>query len=321
MHKAFCASLLVLASCSSNGGSTSTSGEVTPRPTTTPTPSASPTGTPSPSLSYRTYAQLSGDQSFQTACVWASVIRPLPGPATRFGDGLLLAYTASSQTYGVTRYGHNLSFGPTNLDPATAGAQSYTKVENGFTYRFSIATPTAGGVGLDYARSFSLIAPSISVPTQYVCVFGVPTLLTDKPAASTVTFTRTGVTGTAYITPTRGEGRTYSLENSIATMTVDLTTGRATTTVRLIGTLQTASGSATTQAELGTFTGVGDFDETRQTYYGELTSTNRPSQFSYFGGWFFGPQGKEAIYAAEILSNDATIGENMTVLMTVAAAR
>ena len=102
---------------------------------------------------------------------------------------------------------------------------------------------------------------------------------------------------------------------------MNLTTGQFTTVLRLVGTLQTASGPATTDTPLGTFTGTATLDNSRQSYGGSFTSSDRQSQFSTFGGWFFGPQGREALFTAEILAVDTASGARMSALMNVAAAR
>jgi hypothetical protein len=316
---------LVLAGCGGDGGSSPPISVIPGGPSPTPTPSSSPTATPTPSASYQTYAQLTGNQSFQTACAalnFSNGNPPAPQPATNFGDGLTLAYTAATDSYTISGDGLSLSYAPAQLDPAApAGVRGYLRTENGFTQRFSIGTPAPGGVALDYVRAFSLRALRNGQTLQYQCVFGVPTRLTDPPDATTVTFTRVGINGAAYVAPVGGGLQTYALTASTATLSVNVATGEATTVLRLVGTLQTASGPASTTTELGTFTGVGDFDDTRPSFYGPLTSTDRDSQFSFFGGWFFGPQGREAAFSTQILAVDRTTGARMSVLANVFAAR
>lgn len=315
---------LAVAGCGGGGGSGGSSVPVVAGSTPAPTPSPTATATPGPT--YSTYAQLAGNQTFQSACASLNLSGgspPPPNPATGFGDGLLLNYTAASDSYAITNDGLNLSFGPADVDPAApVGVRSYVRTEpSGFRQRFTIGTPAPGGVGADYVRGLFLTTQRFGATLQYQCVFGVPTLLTDRPTESSVSFARFNVGGSAYVTPASGAQQVYSLANSVVTLNVNLTTGEVRTTLRLIGNLAGPGGLSPTTTELGTFTGTAGFDATRQSYYGQLTSTDRQSQFSYFGGWFFGPQGREAGFAMEILAADPATNARMSVLVNVTAAR
>jgi hypothetical protein len=260
---------------------------------------------------------LTGNQQFKTACA-AFIFNssfPTVAPATAFGDGLTLNYTSATDSYGITGDGLALTYGPGDIDPAAPTTiKAYVRTTGGFTERFTIGRPGAGGVALDYMRGFSLRALKGPGPTQYSCVFGVPTLVTDPPAATSVTFTKTGLNGSAY----RSQGGIvgiYSLEKSTVTLSVNLTTGKINTVIHLLGTLQTPAGPSTTNVELGTYTGSGDIDEVQGSYNGQFTDAS----FAYFGGWFFGPQGREAGFAYSIFNRDAASGADVTAVGTVAA--
>ncbi len=323
------AALVVLAGCGGGGGGGGGSTvPVTSGPSTAPSPiPATPTPVPAPSFAvYPRYAELTGNQTFKTACAalnFSSGSPPAPQPATGFGDGFTLAYTAGSDSYALTGDGLSLSYGPAEIDPtAPAGARSYVRTEpSGFQQRFSIGQPAPGGVGLDYVRGFSLRAQRFGQTLQYLCVFGVPTLLSDPPSDANVVFSRVAVGGSAYVAPVAGGLQSYALINSTAAISVDVARGELRTTIRLIGNLLGPSGPAATTTDLGTYTAVATFDGTSQSYYGPLTSTDRQSQFSFLGGWFFGPQGREAAYAAQVLAVDPATGARVSAIMNVTAAR
>ena len=89
--------------------------------------------------------------------------------------------------------------------------------------------------------------------------------------------------------------------------------------IRLTGFLNTASGSATSATDLGSFTGRAVVDANRGSYQGQLDGVDRLSLFSSIGGWLFGPS--EAAAAFEILAADPAQGGRMSVVGRVVAAR
>jgi hypothetical protein len=315
---------VALSACGSSGGGNN-SPVVVPGPgsTPTPSPSSSPTPTPSPSATYKTYAELTGDQRFKTACA-AFIFNstpPIVTPATAFGNGLMLDHAAAPDSYTITGDGVAQTYGPADRDPAAPSTViSYLKTVSGFTERFTIARPGVGGVGLDYLRVFTLRAQKGSGPTNYSCVFGVPTLVSDRPAAATVTFTRIGLGGSAYKAQAGVVGA-YSLEGSSTTFAVNLTTGKVNTTIHLLGTLQTPTGPSTTNVELGTYSGVGDIDLASGSFSGQFFNPDGSPLFAYFGGWFFGPQGREAGFTSSIAKRDTVNNADISSVGTVVATQ
>lgn len=317
------AALSTLAACGGGGTSVGLTPVVSG---TTPTPSPStPTQTPS-TVSYQTFAALTGNQNFRTACAsyLLAGVPPVANPATAFGNGLALSYTAATDAYAISGDGLSLSFGPSDVDAAVlAPAKGYIKVDAGFTQRFIIGRPAPAAATLDYVRTIFLATQRGAGPTNYQCVFGVPTLTTDVPSMSSVAFTKVGLSGASSsyrldTTTSPASLTTYSLENSTATLSVDLTTGAVRSVIHLLGTVRSAAGAGATNVELGTYTGTGTINTTTGSYSGQFTDASGNSLFAYFGGWFFGPQGREAGFAFNIVKQDAN-GSQTSAVGTVTA--
>lgn len=290
-----------------------------PAPSPTPTPTPTPTPAPTPTASYSRYVDLTGNRSFQSAC--ASVLfnanPPTPQPAVGFGEGLALDY-ATSGGWTINGDGVALSFAATDSVTAPAGQRNYERSVGGSTQRFTITDPTVSGTVLDYARSFSLRTDRSAGSTLYSCVFGVPTTLVDRPVVA-VAYSKVAINGTAYVPDQSGAVQTYSIAASTGTVSYDATANALVVSLKLVGNLQTSSGTSAATTDLGTFTGSGAVDTARGKFSGQLDSTNRINLFSSFSGWFFGSS--ETASAFEVLAADPTTGTRMSVVGTVAAAR
>ena len=309
---------VLLASCG-DGGSGGTTGGTS----VTPTPSPTPTPTPAPTPTYKKFSELTGDQNFKTACsgIQLNTAPPTALPATAYTDGLLVAYASAPDSYTFSGGGVAASFGPADIDTAApTTVKAYKKTVGANTERFTLgvpvagATPTASGTSLEYARGFNLTTAVGGTLTQFGCVLGVPTLATDVPSATTITFAKVGINGVAYVNEA-GVQKVYAVNGttgSTATLSGNTTTGKVTITIQLVGTQQGAT-PAVTGVPLGNYTTVADTDTSKPSFYGMLTSTDRNSVFSYIGGWFFGPQGAEAASSFEIATLDPATGARMTV--------
>ncbi|WP_264942895.1 hypothetical protein [Sphingomonas canadensis] len=317
-------SALLATGCSSGGASGGGGGTVV---TPTPTPSSSPSPTPTPSASYTKFAALTGDQTFLATCNSMEVNFDPPAIAPVFapGNGIDIAYQASSRTWDLTGYGVNLSFGPADLDSsAPEGNQYYahTITVPGSAERFRIHSATAGGSPIEYFRLLSIVDGL----RAYSCVTGVSTKPTDVPAGVTINYSKTAVSGAAYRT-VRFATTVYSLNaNSTATISVNLATGKVTTTIRLVGVQVDPAGSSA-PVDLGTITNVASIDAPTAGYYGhesiDWSSSTWRSTFAQLGGRFFGPQGAETgamlTYKAEPLTGGAD--ERLTVSATIIGIR
>lgn len=324
---------LVLAACGDgSGGGAGTvpvvsgaAAAVTPAPapsptaTPTPTPVSSPVATPTPSTSYPRYADLTGDRSFQTAC--ASLVLggglPVPQPAAPFGESLALATTAASGGWSVNGDGVALSFAGGEAVSAPAGQKIYERVVAGSTQRLTIAEPNASGSTPSYTRSLALRADRSAGTTMYSCVFGVPSLAADVPAA-TIGYGRVGVAGTAYMTDANGVVQAYVLSASTGTARYDANGKAIAFQVHLVGYLQTGTSLAATSTDLGTYSGSAAIDAARVRFAGSFDGGDRINLFSSFAGAFFG--GVEAGAAFQILATDPKSGNRVAAVGTVVAA-
>lgn len=296
---------VMLAACSGGGSGSGSIGTVTPTPTATitptPTPVASPSPTPTPA-SYTKYAELSGDRMMTSSCT--SMVNnqspPIVNPATLGDHGLSFAYAAGVQSWTVAGDGLNLVFGPADVDPTTpTGAQFYLKTSASGTDRLRIQVPGLVGVGpLEYARVVSVMTNLIGQARTYHCIVGVPTLVTDVPAATSVTY-RAAYGGSGYVTPAGGGATNpYSLGRTAVTLDANRITGKVTLSLHLIGTQ--ASGGA--EVDFGTVTGTADIDPTTGAYYGSTwTSPTLNVVFGQFSGRFYGPQGLETEVAVSLV--------------------
>lgn len=319
------AGALALAGCGGGGGGGGSVAVVSTAPT--PAPSAAPITTPPPALVYLRYAELTGDQTFATACAALQFENSSPAPvaATNFGDGLTLSYAAGARAYTVTGdFLPTLTFGPADVDAsAPAPTLAWSRVVDGFTTRLTLGTPTPGGTALDYARGLVVRAarPGSTIARQYQCVFGVPTLASDLPT-SAISYARAAVNGTATVVDGSFAIRTYAISSSTVTASFDPVARRLTATIQLSGVLQTANGTSGGPVDLGTYSVNAPLDAGGRTSYyaATLPSADRNSQYSSLGGWFFGPKAREAGASFEIYATDAA-GARISVLGNLIASQ
>ena len=301
---ALLASVALLYGCGEGGGGGASGTGGGP---TGGTPGPSPSPSPSPTPTYTTYANLTGDQHFKTACAGFQFNGSIPGilPATNFGNGTVVDYTAATQTYALSYVAANETFGPADIDTSLPpGTLAYKKVgPSGSTDRLSLSGASLNGVPLDYTRFFqwSTTQQPGFQSVQMFCVFGVPTLVTDIPPMSSVSFPSVALVGTAY-TGT-GPGAIYSLKHSIATFTVNLATGKVDAALTLIGTPTSGGGADIT---IATVEGTGDIDPSTGGFYGQWTAASR-NIAGNFGGRFFGPQGKEFGFTTSMIGQTAGV--------------
>lgn len=295
---------LMLAACSSGGGSSGGGGGgTTPSPTPTATISPTPTPTSTPAPSYTKYADLTGDRTLTSSCtaLIGGASPPDVFPATQPGQGLSFAYTAATQNWMVTGDGVNLSFGPAEVDPTTpANGQFYLKTGPEGTDRLRIQQTGITGVGpLEYARLVTVFTNLIGRPRSYTCMIGVPTLVTDIPAATSLTY-RASFGGSGYVTSRGGTTALYSLGKTTVTLEANRITGKVTLSLHLIGT--SSAGGA--DVDLGTVTGTADIDPATGGYYGtSWTSPTLNVNFGQFSGRFYGPQGLETEVAITLVAD------------------
>jgi len=153
-------SSVALVSCgggSSTGGGGGGTGVVVPNPTPAPNP---PTPPPPPPPVYATFASLTGDQTYASACTGYGIGLggfPVITGSTFYSREGTLSYAAATQSYRFFQPnsgGPGELFGPGDRDAnPPAGTISFTRPgEGGGTSRLVIATPSASGT-YDYGRA------------------------------------------------------------------------------------------------------------------------------------------------------------------------
>ena len=296
---------LALSACGGGGSSGGGTGGGGTTPTPSPTPTATPTPTPTP-VAYTKYADLTGNQTFKTACAGSEDAATFSIP---FGQGTTIASDRSIPDYRISSDGSGLSgpfsvtFNQSNRDPAApATVEAYVKANaNNFNERFVIGNISVGTTALEYVRSGQIIVQS---PTRRLvnmfCAFGVPTLTSDRPATS-VAYVNSRFVGSLRVVQNVGAGpvTTYSISASTARLNANPANGQITVTINLIGREIVGGVASATETPLGTFTGTTSIDGTVQSFSGLVLDSNN-TVAGTFGGWFFGPQGREAAFTFNI---------------------
>ena len=314
---------LSLTACGGGGGSSA------PPPTGGGTPAPTPTPTPTP-ISYTPYANLSGNQSFDSACAGlynaGFVIL-----STGFGNypesqaSLNIDYTAATQTYSVEGgfdVPFTYAFGPSERDPnSTATSLLYSKPdENGFTTRFGIGARQLGGTTPEYVRTARLFARPSGGILDINCVFGVPTQTNDALPSSTINYSSFSLSGNMIVRSGALQGQ-YDLGESTVTLSANPANGEIRTRMTLIGRRFTQSGLSTERTSLGVYTGEAEIDGSVASFVGGVFGEDRAVSASNFGGWFFGPSGREAGYAFAINAFVPDTGDEQVATGTVTARR
>jgi hypothetical protein len=313
---AFVVGCALLASCGGDDGggsppATGGGGGGTPTPSPSPSPSPSPTPTPT----YMTFAELTGTQTFATTCggTFNGGQRQYIGGEPLGGQSSVTIVSDRSQpTYQLSAGpngafpGFNTTFTQADRDPAATGEAYRKTTGTGFTERLSIISLTSGGTPLPYIRVASFVASTIAGSTTQTCVFGVPTIVSDRPA-STVTYNNLATFGSADITrssPTGPVTENYRINSSTYTMTANPTNGQLNFTLTLRGQLVTNGQVSPTVTDLGVFTGTATLDGTTPSFV-DILVNDRNTVSGTFGGGFFGPQGRTAGLSVSIRSTNA----------------
>ena len=295
----------VLGACSGGGSSGNGSGGTVVTPSPSPSGGGSPSPSPSPGPSYTKFADLTGDQSFASLCTSFGIgSPPTLYPATLPDNGFSFAYAASAQSWSVSGNGLALTFTPAERDMAApATTIAYNKTTSSPVERLRISTVGVGSTPAEYLRMVILIANEPGAPGRNSsCVIGVKTLLTDVPAATTVTFPMARLGGYLFRTAPGSAGNTQlGTNNSTVALDVNLATGDVRLVIRLIGTpLPTGSGP---DIDLGTFTANAEIDPATGGWYGtDFTSADMEPRFAQVSGRFYGPQGKESGFAMTLFA-------------------
>lgn len=262
-----------------------------------------------------TFAQLTGTQTFMTTCGGTfSGIGPMPRAigGAPLGSEVRIVSDRSQPTYDITDSTSgfdsmfSVSFTQADRDTTRPG-EAYARVlPNGRTNRFNVINITQNGNLLEYVRVGQIVAETAGGGiTNQLCAFGVPTLATDRPAA-TVTYSGLAFFGLANVnaTPGSGVGTNFLVSSSIITMTANPANGQINFTLDLKGRETSSAGTSDTVTDLGVFSGTTTLDGTTPSFTDILVdSTNTVA--GTFGGGFFGPQGGTAGVSASIQTRRA----------------
>jgi hypothetical protein len=201
--------------------------------------------------------------------------------------------------------GLNTTFTQADRDTTNTGEAYRKTLANGFTERLSVFSLTSGGTALPYVRVASFAAFTTAGSTTQTCVFGVPTIVTDRPA-STVTYNNLAIFGTADITrpgPTGPTNESYRINVSTFTMSANPVNGQVNFSLTLRGQLVSGTTVSPTVTDLGMFTGTATLDGTMPSF-ADILVNERNFVSGTFGGGFFGPQGRTAGLSVSIRSQN-----------------
>ena len=254
-----------------------------------------------PPPTYTKLADLTGNRTFQSAGVGYKISNgTLPEYSTqKFGAGVAIAYTASTDSYTLTAPdGATDTFSSsTNVPPpGFKSAPNVLTLFNSAGGSFSLSTPTLNGVAMSYLAMGTWDHIQNGAESYYLGVSGVPTIASDMPRNGTATY-QTAVHGVQI-----QAGAIYDLSSaSTATFSADFGAGTIATTLHLAGARYDPVAMTTgtePPTDWGSYTGNGTIASGSPGFSGTLTSTpsSTVTASGQFAGAFFGPQAKEMGY-------------------------
>jgi hypothetical protein len=248
-----------------------------------------------PPPTYTKLADLSGNQTFQSAGTHfiPTLGQPSGYSSQKYGSGVVIAYTASSDSYTLTAPdGTTATFSSsTNSPPPNFTPPPNSVVLFNGTGSLSVTAPVVNGVALSYTAVGVWGHNQNGVQSVYFAVSGVPTIASDLPKSGTATY-QTSVGGIAV---TLGSSFPQSLHaNSTATFSANFGAGTVATTLHLV-----LGGLNQPPIDLGSYSGTGTITSGGPGFFGTLASmaSNPISATGEFSGAFFGPQATEMGYA------------------------
>lgn len=259
----------------------------TPSPSPSPTPSPSsptPSPSPSPSPSGGTFATLHGIVTLQStnSGFTTAIGAPSVFGINAFGEGVRFIYDPDGRGIQVDNGPNSPSFVAGDIAQSSPDFTRWVK-SNG--YALTLTRPT--GVAEDYVRFIDY--SDVGTRARVLAVTGIPTLSSDVPTSGSVTFTRTLVAGTAYLTTTNPANPTeLVLSKSTLSLTIDFSRQIVTTRLVLVG---TPLGGGTDIA-IGTVSGTVTFSGVSSGLTYSSTNFVNSDQLIASGA-LFGPQGRE----------------------------
>ncbi|MGB7409496.1 MAG: hypothetical protein WA908_13410 [Pontixanthobacter sp.] len=285
-------------------------GEETARPpggVSVPAPTPTPAPTPPP-VSYTSYAQLEGDQSFQSTCAVLRIRNGIEAEGVlSFGqnDGVVFEYTSQSRfskdqaEWSITGDTLDLIFTSRDLRPSDDNVLLYAvQIVTNFIQVFAIQNPQYDDDAAEYVRATIMQIQRFDRQVKnYYCVLGVP--LKSQDRLPSVDFGFDGLVGRGTLYREEGGARPaqYFLGTTSGTAKFDRSRGRFTLELDLTGDLETDNQMQTEQ--FGNFTGDISLVGNPRQFEGPLLDRNGRA-VGEFSGVFFGPQGTELgiVYSA-----------------------
>ncbi|MBB4615186.1 transferrin-binding protein-like solute binding protein [Novosphingobium taihuense] len=240
-----------------------------------------------PAPVYKTLAELSGDQTFQSGGIVGDPagIELRSESTVAFGQGVEIKYFAASDTYNLNNgSGLVVEFTPAQVVNRNENTVTWQKPNGPVLDTLSISNPSVNGVKLSYVLlgNWTHIEPSNG--RAYSLVGGVPTQAGDVPRSGSATYS-TQVVGLA-----AKSGSPYLLfGESTGTFSANFASNSVSTSLTLAGKLP--GNNAVTA--IGNYSGSGTISSSGPGFQGTLTGSNASGAFS---GAFFGPRGAEAGY-------------------------
>lgn len=241
-----------------------------------------------PPVTYKTLAELTGDQTFQSGGITGVPVGPeLRNESTlAFGQGVEIKYFAATDTYNLNNgSGLVVEFTPANVTQENDTTVTWQKPSgNGNLDVLSISSPSVNGVKLSYTLLGNWTHFQPGAERSYGLVGGVPTQASDVPRSGSATYS-TQVVGLA-----ARNGQPYILfGESTGTFSANFGSNSVNTSLALAGKLPGSS----TVTQIGNYDGTGTISSSGPGFTGTLSGSNASGAFS---GAFFGPRGVEAGY-------------------------
>lgn len=241
-----------------------------------------------PPVTYKTLAELSGDQTFQSGGITGVPVGPeLRNQSTlAFGQGVEIRYSAATDSYNLNNgSGLVVEFAPAQVVNRNDTTVTWQKpAGNGAVDFLSISNPSVNGVKLSYALFGNWTHYQPGADRSYSLVGGVPTQATDVPRSGSATYA-TQVVGLA---ARSGQGY-YLIGESTGTFSANFGSNSVSTSLTLAG----KAPNSTVVTSFGNFNGTGTISSSGPGFTGTLSGSNASGAFS---GAFFGPRGIEAGY-------------------------
>lgn len=247
-----------------------------------------------PAPTYTKLANLSGDQTFQSAGIHFTFVNGAQRgySSQKFGSGVVIAYNAANNSYTLTAPdGTTDTFSSaTGTPPPSVNSQPNSGLHYyGNRGSLSLTVPSVNGVALSYIAVSDWNEIQNGVQSHYFGISGVPTIASDMPKNGTATY-KTSVVGNVLsgLTPR------FLQSSSTASFSANFGSGTVSTTLNLVG-----GGVNQVPVDFGSYSGSGNITSGGPGFSGTLASvTGNPiSVTGEFSGAFFGPQATEMGYA------------------------